>query len=170
MPAINFNNSIAYRSQLGFTYVIALFMTAALSILALRALEVTATNERRQRELELLWVGEAYRNAIRQYYLGSPGYQKQYPPDLQALLFDSRTTRPSRPLRKLYMDPMRNTNQWGIVHAPDGGIMGIYSLSTVKPIKVENFPIEQFDFINATSYKDWRFVFVPEAPNGITNP
>lgn len=145
----------------GFTYLGALFLAAVLAIFAARGVEVTATKEQRAREAELLWVGSAYRDAIRQYYVNTPGYQKRYPPDLKALLLDERPTRPTRPLRKLYRDPMTGNEQWGIIESPDAGVMGVYSLSTRKPIKVDGFTVESLGFTTAKTYQDWKFSFEP---------
>jgi type II secretory pathway pseudopilin PulG len=141
------------RRQKGFTYMIALFMVATLSVVSLRAMERTLTKDRREREAELLYVGQAYRQAIQVYYQNSPGTAKKYPPDLQSLLQDARTTSLQRPLRKLYRDP--------ITSSADGGVMGVYSLSTQQPIKVSGFPVTLFGFTGAKSYQQWQFVYQP---------
>ena len=145
----------------GFTYAISLFLVAILSVVALRAVENTSMRERRDMEAELLWVGAAYRNAIRSYYLNSPGSAKQYPPDLAALLLDDRATRISRPLRKLYADPISNTSSWGVIEAPSGGVMGVYSLSTKRPVKQGGFPVELASFNAPATYQDWKFLHQP---------
>ena len=149
------------RQQNGFTYLAALFLVAGMFIISLRAIEVTATNERRAREAELLWVGQAFRDAIKLYYANTPGFVKRYPPNLQALLIDQRATRTSRPLRKIYPDPISSSSDWGIVEAPDGGVMGVYSLSPRKPIKTGGFSDEFAAFANASSYQQWKFVYQP---------
>jgi type II secretory pathway pseudopilin PulG len=145
--------------QRGFTFLIALFMVATLAMVTLRALEKTATNDRRAKEVELLFVGQAYQRAIMTYYQNSPGTAKAYPPDLRSLLQDNRTTTLQRPLRKLYLDPMTASPNWGIVQAPGGGIMGVYSLSMQQPIKVNGFPPMLSNFIGAKSYQTWQFVY-----------
>jgi type II secretory pathway pseudopilin PulG len=149
------------RRQKGFTYMIALFMVATLSVVSLRAMERTLTKDRREREAELLYVGQAYRQAIQVYYQNSPGTAKKYPPDLQSLLQDARTTSLQRPLRKLYRDPITSSLNWGIVSSADGGVMGVYSLSTQQPIKVNGFPVTLFGFTGAKSYQQWQFVYQP---------
>jgi type II secretory pathway pseudopilin PulG len=139
--------------------MIALFMVATLSVVSLRAMERSLTNDRRSREAELLFVGQAYQQAIQTYYQNSPG-TKSYPPDLPSLLQDDRTTTLQRPLRRLYIDPI-TLGQWGTVSAPDGGIMGVYSLSMQQPIKVNGFPAALIGFIGAKSYQGWQFVYQP---------
>jgi type II secretory pathway pseudopilin PulG len=152
---------VSARNQAGFSYMIALFMVATLSVVTLQAMENSLTKDRRAKEIELLFVGQAYQNAIMQYYQNSPGTVKTYPPDLQSLLQDSRTTTLQRPLRRLYLDPMTASPTWGIVPAPSGGVMGVYSLSTQQPIKVNGFPAALISFIGARSYQAWQFVYVP---------
>lgn len=150
------------RKQKGFTYLIALFMVATLSILTLRALENSLTKERRDKEAELLFVGQAYQNAIMTYYQNSPGTAKKYPPDLPSLLQDSRTTSLQRPLRRLYADPITASQNWGVITAEEGGVKGVYSLSTQKPIKANGFPPTLSNFIGAKSYTEWQFIYVPQ--------
>jgi len=140
---------------------VALFAVAVLTILTLRALENGATKERREREAELLFAGLAYRDAIGQYYEQSPGTVKHYPATLQALLLDERSSRTRRPLRRLYRDPVTLDTAWGIVKAPDGGVMGVYSLSGRAPVKSDAFPTGLEDFAGAASYRNWEFIYRP---------
>lgn len=146
------------QSQAGFSYMVALFALAVLAVLSTRALQNLQLMERREREDELLFVGQAYLNAIAQYHQQSPGTIKRYPPDLQALLIDERAVRVRRPLRRLYRDPIDGNQQWGVVEAPDGGVMGVYSLSLQAPIKRAGFPPALASFENAANYQDWKFV------------
>lgn len=44
-----------------------------------------------------------------------------------------------------------------MITAPEGGIVGIYSLSTSQPIKVQGFDAEFADFSEAKTYRDWVF-------------
>jgi len=154
------------RRQAGFSYFVAMFAVAVCSIVALRAVQNSATAARRDREAELLYVGQAYRQAIADYYAGSPGSAKRYPPTLDALLRDPDTTRTRRYLRQRYRDPITGSAEWGLVYAykPDGtvaGIQGVYSLSAQQPIKVGGFPEALVAFTGATRYQDWQFVFQP---------
>lgn len=150
------------RRQEGFSYVIVMFLVAALSLVAVRAIENSIMIERRDLEAELLWRGTAYREAIKQYHLGTPGSNQGYPHELKDLLSDQRLTRPTRPLRKLYRDPMTAAGQWAVVRNESGDVIGVHSLSTVKPIKRAGFPTELASFANAQHYSDWRFVYLPE--------
>lgn len=148
------------RREAGFSYVIVLFLVAALSVASVRALEYTMTKERREKEAELIWRGMAYREAIRKYYENSPGSAKSYPQELQDLLYDARLVRPSRPLRKLYPDPFSG-RQWGVMRNEDGRVIGVYSVSKDVPIKRAGFPKGLEDFATARSYGDWKFSYQP---------
>ncbi|HTD05250.1 type II secretion system protein [Undibacterium sp.] len=149
------------RKEGGFSYLIAMFLVAVLAIISVRALENSLTAERRDKEAQLLMVGKAYRDAIRDYYEGTPGTAKAYPAELELLLLDTRPTRLVRRLRKLYRDPVTGSAEWGIVRSESGGVMGVFSLSTQKPYKSDGFPIELMSFTNAKRYQDWRFVYQP---------
>jgi type II secretory pathway pseudopilin PulG len=116
--------------------------------------------QQREKERELVFVGMQYRNAIRQYYLNSAG-SARYPPTLDALLRDERLPQTRRYLRRLYLDPLTNSSQWGLVNAPGGGIMGVYSLATEVPIKRANFPAELGWTADKATYAEWQFVYVP---------
>jgi len=147
--------------EAGFTYLAALFLVAMLSFLSLVSVQVWKTVEQRENERQLLFIGEQYRHAIQLYYELSPGSVKKYPAELTDLLQDKRATRLIRPIRQLFLDPMTSEAKWGIVVAPTGGIMGVYSLSTAVPIKQDGFSIEEADFSGARQYQDWKFVYTP---------
>lgn len=116
---------------------------------------------KREREQELLKVGDTIRTAIGNYYNQSPGVIKQYPPNLEALLYDVRFPVPRRYLRKLYLDPVTQKEGWGILEAPSGGVMGVYSLSPAKPFKTKNFRPINRHFENQKHYGEWYFVYIP---------
>lgn len=114
----------------------------------------------RERDQDLLKVGEAYRLAIGRYYNQTPGVVKEYPPNLEALLNDERRPQPRRHIRKLYLDPITQREGWGIVEAPSGGVMGVYSLSDKMPYKTKGFrPHQKFE--GKKYYGEWYFVYLP---------
>jgi hypothetical protein len=61
----------------------------------------------------------------------------------------------------MYADPITGTNEWGLVKAPDGGIWGVHSLSTERPLKLAGFKVQDAGFERAQSYADWKFHPVP---------
>lgn len=117
---------------------------------------------KRQREQELLKVGDAIRQAIGRYYNATPGIVKQYPPSLEDLLYDDRFPTPRRYLRKLHIDPVTQREGWGIVVAPNGGVMGINSMSGDKPFKRKNFRPIYKEFEDKTFYAEWYFIYVDD--------
>jgi hypothetical protein len=146
------------RRQAGLSYVVVMFLIAALSIVSVRALEHTLTAEKRGKEAELLWKGMAYRDAIRLYYQSG----KQLPATVHDLVYDGRPSIPERHLRKLYRDPMTGAKKWGELRDGDGKLIGVYSLSTATPVKRAGFPDGVQGYENAQHYSDWKFVYQPK--------
>jgi hypothetical protein len=65
-----------------------------------------------------------------------------------------------RYLRRLYPDPI--TGEAFIpIPAPDGGVMGVRSASTRKPVKAAGFQAYQTTFAAAKSYQQWEFSYAP---------
>lgn len=148
----------------GFTYI-GLLVTVAVMGAGLAAIaEITSFTEQREKEAHLLFVGDEIRRAIGSYYERSPGPMKKYPATLEALLEDKRFPMPQRHLRKPYADPITGKNAWGLVEAPGGGIMGVYSLSKAEPVRSANFKLEDMAFAGATQYAEWRFLYSPPSP------
>jgi hypothetical protein len=124
--------------------------------------EVWETSAKREKEADLLFVGNQYRRAIGRFYEGTPGGVKRYPRTLEELLKDPRAPNTKRYLRRLYPDPLGG-KEWGIVKSPDGGVAGVYSLSEEKPLKVANFRLRDAGFDGAQRYADWKFAYSPAA-------
>ncbi|RKQ55436.1 type II secretory pathway pseudopilin PulG [Vogesella indigofera] len=145
--------------QRGFTYLGLLVLIAVIGWMLAATGEVWSTVQQRQREQELLFVGNQYREAIRLYYERSPAAAKRYPPTLADLLLDKRYPTVQRYLRQLYPDPMTSKPQWGLLRAPDGGIAGVYSLGGGVPFKVDQFEQRDAAFKGARSYARWQFSY-----------
>lgn len=136
---------------------------------ALVGAEVWATAVKREREAQLLFVGEQYRRAVESYWQASPGPTKTLPTSLEVLLEDDRFPTPVRHLRRLYPDPIEPGSGWGLVRAGNG-ILGVYSRSETTPLKRSGFPAHLVKFERAATYKEWRFVFqLPRQP-GVPGP
>jgi type II secretory pathway pseudopilin PulG len=152
---------MSLKKQSGFTYLAILFVIAIAGVV----LAATGINwsqaAQRENERELLFVGNQFRQAIALYYERTPGTLKRYPDKLEDLLTDTRFNPPQHYLRKLYRDPILNQAQWGITLAPEGGIMGVYSLSELAPIKNAKFGYADLSFESAAKYTDWVFAYVP---------
>lgn len=143
----------------GFTYAGVLIAVALIGVGLAVTGEVWQTTVQRERERELLFVGDEFRRAITQYYESTPGTGKQFPKSLDDLVRDSRYPTTRRYLRKVYPDPMTGKREWGLVKGPGDGIMGVYSLSRKTPIKRGNFPPDYAAFNNAESFAAWQFAY-----------
>jgi type II secretory pathway pseudopilin PulG len=122
--------------------------------------QLTSQQAKREKEAELLFVGDAYRQAIAQYYESGPGGHKRYPQSLEQLLTDERFAFDRRYIRRLYRDPVTG-KEFGLLKAPEGGIMGVYSPSEEAPLKSANFPPEYASFESASRLNEWQFVYMP---------
>ena len=148
--------------QAGFTYLGLLLIVAAMGVGMAAFGELTSQAVKREKEAELLFVGDAYRQAIGQYYESSPAGHKRYPKSLDLLLKDDRFAFNRRYLRRLYADPVTG-KPLATVEAPEGGIMGVRSSSEAPPSKAGNFPPGYEAFEGALRYADWQFVYGPAA-------
>ena len=148
----------------GFTYLGLLAAIAVIAIGLAAASPVARTLQMRDKERELLFVGDQFRRAIASYYEKTPGPLKQAPKSLEQLLKDDRYPDVQRYLRRIYADPITGKKEWGIVDIPGRGIVGVYSLSNDKPVRTANFPSRYKNFAGKDKYSDWKFVYVPEAP------
>lgn len=144
------------RYETGVTFLGVLFTVAIGGIALAGSSALWQMESRREKEMELLFIGEEYRRAISSYYDKSPG-SPQYPGKLADLLLDPRFPMPVRHLRRLYADPMSSDGSWELIRRQDV-IIGIASRSTGAPIKVANFPPEQRSFEGAARYADWQFI------------
>lgn len=150
------------KRQTGFTYLTILFAIAVVGVLLARTGIDWSQASQREKERELLFVGNQYRQAIALYYERTPGAFKRYPTKLEDLLADSRYNPPQHYLRKLYRDPVTNSQQWGPIIAPEGGIMGVHSLSDATTLKRANFDYADRTLEGAAKYADWVFAYSPQ--------
>lgn len=147
--------------QRGFTYLAALFLIAFVGTGLAFTGEIRSHARQREKEAELLWVGNQFKQAIGLYYQRSPGAVKRYPEKLEDLLEDRRYLSMQRYLRRIYTDPVTGKAEWGLVPAPGGGIMGIHSTAASEPIRSAPLARDDKSAASATSYRDWRFVYKP---------
>ncbi|MEO5658485.1 MAG: type II secretion system protein [Polaromonas sp.] len=153
--------------QSGVMLMALLISLAIVGLVATKTVEVWATTLKREREQELLFVGEQYRQAIERYYYATPGPNKLLPLSVDELIQDDRFPKPQRHLRKLYLDPMAGGESWGLLRQ-GARIIGVYSQSDLKPLKKAGFDPRYTEFSAAQSYQGWRFMFRAPAskPNG----
>lgn len=149
--------------------LLGLLISLALGSIGLMAMvDNWALDRQREREQDLLFVGDQYRQAIRSYYFGAPaGQVRQLPLNLAMLLEDERYPTPVHHLRRLYPDPITGSDEWGEVRIGDR-LAGIYSKSQAQPIKQDGFAPAYAGFKMKDSYQDWAFVFaIPNRAAGL---
>jgi type II secretory pathway pseudopilin PulG len=164
------------RSNKGFIYIWVLFSVALSGVVLAGIGQVWQTKAQREKEKELLFVGDQFRKAIMSYYNNEDSELQKFPESLEDLVQDNRSSETKRHLRKIYPDPITKSYEWGLIKEPiseqsdntgflsrEGkGIIGVYSLSKNIPLKSDNFPEDYYDFSKADSYQDWKFIFLPE--------
>lgn len=142
-------------TQCGYTFIGLLAVVVILGLMLTVIARVWSTTEQREREAQLLWIGDAYRMAISSYV--SAG--QQYPLTLEVLLTDDRYPVPKRHLRQLYADPMTGKPDWTLITNPGGGIMGVASTSKAAPIKRKGFELIDAAFADTDCYCAWQFIY-----------
>lgn len=149
---------LQHPRQQGVTLLGLLFVIAGISIGMTATATLWSTAVQREKEQELLFIGDQYRSAIEKFWSHPAGLQR-LPKSFDELLADPRFPDTVRHLRRIYRDPFTGNNEWGTIKGEDGGITGVYSLSMMKPMKTGNFPARHAAFKNASSYHDWVFRF-----------
>lgn len=145
--------------EFGAAYLMLLLTVMVMGIGLVAVSEVWHTTIQREKEQELLFIGNQYRQALELYYAQSPGGNVQrYPATLEDMLKDPRVPGTKRYLRKIFSDPITGDKNWGLIRSPSGGIMGVHSRSVEEPIKKTNFSRMDRGFEGKKQYKDWVFV------------
>ncbi len=145
--------------QRGFTYLGVLFAVVIMGVVMAATGEVWHVAQTREKETELLFIGNQFRQAIGLFYRAGG----TFPQHLEDLLEDPRQPSIQRYLRKIFVDPMTGKPEWGLVKAPNGAITGVYSLSKDTPLKKANFNQADQAFTGATEYDKWLFIYQPRA-------
>lgn len=146
----------------GFAYIALLVTLAGLGLILGVATEQIEHTAQREREVQLLFVGNQFRAAVASYYEKSPG-SKQYPRKLEELVQDNRFVKPVRHLRRIYADPMTNQADWQLVRSAQGGIIGVNSRSESPPIrtKLDADMLKAIGSRPVRYYSDWKFIYQP---------
>lgn len=150
--------------QRGFGYLLVLFAVAALGLGLAGAGQVWHTVAQREKEAQLLFVGNQFRLAFASYYEHAPDGVKTFPLQLPDLVEDRRRPSPVHHLRRLYRDPITGSDQWGLIRA-GGRIVGVHSLSVDAPLRSGGFAKRDARLEGATRYDEWVFGYdAPTAP------
>lgn len=150
----------------GFTYLLLLAVVAAMGIVLATAGEVWYMTLKREKEQELLFVGDQFRRALNLYSQHTPGNAPHYPKSLEELLKDPRYPGVTRYLRKIYPDPITGSAKWGLLKGPAGEIYGVYSLSEEEPVKKSGFSLADQKFEGRKKYSDWVFMDIQGQTSG----
>ena len=152
--------------QRGFTYIVVLLAMLLMSLATQGVITYVSQQAQREREAELLRIGQAYAQAIGAYYEATPGSVKRWPRRLADLIEDRRLVSTRRYLRELYPDPITRLPDWELVKASDGGIAGVRSRSEAMPLRDAAIELDGVALAPATRYSDWQFVYQPAPPAG----
>ena len=147
-------------AQSGFTYLFVLMLIALIGMGLAAAGTLWHAGAQREREADLLFIGDQYRRAIRGYYELDPA-QPRLPQSVDDLLEDHRRPNIVRHLRRAYRDPLAG-GEFALIRDPvSRGIVGVYSLAPGRPFKIAGFSSKDEAFNGAKGYAGWRFVFIP---------
>ena len=158
MPAVN------PASDAHGTYIAVLVALLMVSLATQGVMTYVSQQAQREREADLLRIGQAYVQAIGAYYEATPGSIKRWPAQLEDLLEDRRLVTTRRHLREIYPDPITRSTQWDLVMASDGGIAGVRSRSDIAPIRSGAMDLGVVKLGAASRYADWQFVYHPMPP------
>lgn len=162
--------------QRGFTYLAVLAALALLAVACSAVLTFVAHQVRRERENDLLVVGQDIVYAIAQYYAASPGSTRSLPASLEDLLDDKRQIAITRYLREVYPDPTTGKSDWQLLLDDQGRVRGVASRNSAAPLRSGPVEVRTWTFtpmhargelvqMNLSSlpaakhYSEWRFEF-----------
>jgi len=145
------------RAEAGYTYLLLLFGVAAMGLAAATAAESWSTLAQRERERELLFAGNQYREALRRYHEAIPDAVERHPTRLEQLLEDTRFAGTRRHLRQIYPDPMTGEADWVVLRQGER-IIGVHSRAAGRPLKQAGFEPRDDGFAGAAGYADWKFI------------
>jgi type II secretory pathway pseudopilin PulG len=142
--------------------LLAVLLFVFISTLAASSLvNVYRIQMQRDREAQLLFVGDQFRRGISSYFNTIPPRgSRALPKTLDDLVDDQRFPSPVHHLRKIYLDPMTGQKDWVLVR--DGtGIVGVHSQSDRETLKKIGFGQANKKFDGKTVYSEWIFSILP---------
>ena len=140
----------AFLLQRGFTYLGVLVIVALMGFGLAAFGELYSHAAQREKERELLFVGDQFRNAIASYYNKSPG-AKVYPRKLEDLLEDTRFPMPQHHLRRVYNDPMTGKADWDFRSCYDAADSTSWGGENVFDVRSKS----DGKALNGEKYSDW---------------
>ena len=156
------------KAHQGFTYVSLILLVFIVGLTAAMTVKLGALLSRRSAESELLITGTTFVEALGRYADATEPGQPRSPNSLDELLRDPRFPGTRRHLRQIYVDPMTGTRDWGLIRSPENSrIIGIFSQSSDRPIKLDNFSPAYQLFKNKSRISEWRFLVSQETLAGV---
>lgn len=149
-------------TQRGFAWLFVLMTLAVASAAASVVAQRWSDQASREKERQLLRIGDAYARALAEYRASSPGSDKRYPPTLEQLVLDTRFVGIRRHLRTLYADPLTGHADWVLLRDGRGDIVGVRSRCEQRPWARTPQQLDHTDLPAAERYADW--VFTPRQP------
>ena len=144
--------------QSGAVLLVILLLVAITAVASASLIHFGATVARRQAEQALLDIGQEFADALESYRRASPVGSPDRPLALDDLLRDKRFPNTVRHLRKIYADPITQGQPWGLVKDEESDrILGVYSNSSLVPIRSSNFPGGMSSLAGKVRYSEWEF-------------
>ena len=145
------------RAQQGYMLVLALIALASFAAGASVVTARWADEMQREREQELLRIGNEIAGALAAYAKDSAGSTRSHPQSLDTLLEDRRALGLVRYLRRIEPDPFTGRADWGLIRAADGGVAGVFSHGDARPFLRVPRKLPHVDLPVAERYADWQF-------------
>ena len=148
----------------GYALLVALVTLALLASLVSASSRAWRTAAQREREQELVFRGEAIRQAITSYVNARPS-SPEWPASLDDLLQDRRFSPPRPHLRRRYVDPFTGQADWVLITDPSAParFYGVRSRATATAL---NQQVAKNLGAEGSCVCDWRFVSVNGASTG----
>jgi len=136
----------------GFTMALALAMVTIMGIFLMVALPILATDVQREKEMNLIFRGEAIANALRLYNLR----MGKYPTQLEELM----KIKP-RVIRQLYTDPMTEEGTWEYIYAVQPGVSGSNEGLPIMGVRSRSERNSVVVYQKKSLIHDWTFTAIP---------
>ena len=105
------------------------------------------------KERRLIAAADEIVTALKAYRDASPGTAKEFPLTLDDLKRDPRMLADKGYLTTLPVDPIAQTQQWGVVRNKNDQVIGVHSLSNDSPTLFAKL----FSLRGGEKYSDWKF-------------
>jgi type II secretory pathway pseudopilin PulG len=146
-------------SDRGFTYAAVLVAMLVLALATQGVMTFVSQQVQRERESDLLRIGQTYAAAIGAFYEASPGNVKSWPKSLEDLIEDKRFVSVRRHLREVYPDPITRSSNWGLTAT-------LRSRRSVTPLSISGLA----PFLPLLAMRTGSLYTVPRCPHRWQRP